>query len=67
MLSATLMTLFSGAGVISFDALFDKKKIPDTQGSASNIQETVKPPEGIKEASFSEVVEEKKAEPEKSL
>jgi uncharacterized membrane protein YphA (DoxX/SURF4 family) len=62
MLSATLMTLFSGAGVISFDALFDKKKKTETQGVPSQVPETVKPPESIKEASFSEIVEEKKEE-----
>jgi uncharacterized membrane protein YphA (DoxX/SURF4 family) len=67
MLSATLMTMFSGAGVISFDALFDKKKKPDTGVASSNIQDTIKPPEGIKEASFSEMVEEMKVEQEKSI
>lgn len=62
MLSATLMTLFSGAGIISFDALFDKKKKTETQNVPSPVPETVKPPEGIKEATFSDIVEEKKAE-----
>lgn len=60
MLSATLMTLFSGAGVISFDALFDKKKKTETQTSTSPILETIKPPEAIKEASFSDIVEDVK-------
>ena len=62
MLSATLMTLFSGAGIISFDALFDKKKKAETQNSTTPVPETVKPPEGIKEATFSEIAEEKKEE-----
>jgi len=62
MLSATLMTLFSGAGVVSFDALFDKKKKPETLTQPEIKQETVKPPDGIQEASFSEVVEEKKVD-----
>jgi uncharacterized membrane protein YphA (DoxX/SURF4 family) len=60
MLSATLMTMFSGAGVISFDALFDKKKKTDIPASTTTVPETVKPPEGIKEATFSEIVDEKK-------
>ncbi|MCX6157629.1 MAG: DoxX family protein [Ignavibacteriae bacterium] len=62
MLSATLMTLFSGAGVMSFDALFDKKKKTETQNVSSPVPETVKPPEAIKDATFSEIVEEKKEE-----
>jgi uncharacterized membrane protein YphA (DoxX/SURF4 family) len=62
MLSATLMTLFSGAGIISFDALFDKKKKLENQNSTLPVNETIKPPEGIKEASFSEITEEKKEE-----
>lgn len=60
MLSATLMTMFSGAGVISFDAIFDKKKKTETQNTNTPLPENAKPPEGIKEATFSEIVEEKK-------
>jgi uncharacterized membrane protein YphA (DoxX/SURF4 family) len=60
MLSATLMTLFSGAGIISFDALFDKKKKLENQNSTTPVPEKIKPREGIKEASFSEIVNEKK-------
>jgi uncharacterized membrane protein YphA (DoxX/SURF4 family) len=67
MLSATLMTLFSGAGIISFDALFDKKKIMDTQNSISPLPDTVKPPDAIKEAAFSEIVEEKKEAEEHNI
>jgi uncharacterized membrane protein YphA (DoxX/SURF4 family) len=64
MLSATLMTLFSGAGVISFDALFDKKKKTESQDGSVPMPETTQPPAGIKEASFSEIVEDKKEEQE---
>lgn len=62
MLSATITTLFSGAGIVSFDALFDKKKKTEVKNNNSQIQETVKPPEGIKEATFSDVVEDNKEE-----
>jgi len=61
MLSATLMTMFSGAGVISFDAIFDKKKKKaETQNTNTPLPENAKPPDGIKEATFSDIVEEKK-------
>lgn len=62
MLSATLMTLFSGAGIISFDALFDKKKKADSQNGSTPLPETARPPAGIKEATFADIVEEKKEE-----
>lgn len=63
MLSATLMTLFSGAGVISFDALFDKKKKQKTEERNQVSSESVKPPEGIEEAKFTDLIEERKDEP----
>jgi uncharacterized membrane protein YphA (DoxX/SURF4 family) len=66
MLSATLMTLFSGAGLISFDALFDKKKKADTQSPGTPLPEATRPPAGIKEATFSDIVEEKKEEQEQN-
>lgn len=59
MLSGTLTTLFSGAGIISFDALFDKKKVKEIPKQEVVNTEIVKPPEAIKDASFNEIVEEK--------
>ena len=66
MLSATLMTLFSGAGVISFDALFDKKNKSATEENKKVYNETVKPPEGIEEAKFTDVPEENNDEANKT-
>lgn len=59
MLACTLTTLFSGAGIISFDALFDKKKVKEIPKQEVVNTEMVKPPEAIKDASFNEIVEEK--------
>lgn len=62
MLSSTLATLFSGAGVISFDALFDKKKTKEVSKQDIVNNETISPPEAIKDVTFDEVIdkEEKK-------
>lgn len=59
-LSCTLTTLFSGAGVVSFDALFDKKKQPkEIKKQETTIPDSVKPPESIKDVSFTELEQEK--------
>lgn len=58
MLSCTIATLFSGAGVVSFDALFDKKKNKEAPKQENNINnDNIKPPEAIKEATFNELIE----------
>lgn len=59
-LSCTLTTLFSGAGIISFDALFDKKKKPkEVQPQETVVPDSVKPPESIKDVSFTELEQDK--------
>ncbi|MFA5011065.1 MAG: DoxX family protein [Ignavibacteria bacterium] len=59
-LSCTLATLFGGAGVVSFDALFDKKrKIAEVQKQEPIIPELVKPPEAIKDVSYTDLEKEK--------
>ncbi len=59
-LSCTLTTLFSGAGIVSFDALFDKKKKPkEVQKQETIVPDLVKPPESIKDVSFTELEQEK--------
>lgn len=66
MLSGTLTTLFSGAGVVSFDALFDrKKKVKEIPKQESAVKEIVKPPEAIKDAEFIETKDESAAEEKK--
>ncbi len=63
MLSGTLATLFSGAGIVSFDALFDKKKKPkEIQKTETIISESAKPPETIKDAVFTETAGEESKE-----
>ncbi len=62
MLAGTLTTLFSGAGVISFDAFFDKKKPKREIKTEEIVPEAAKPPADIKEASFTDVREEKDTE-----
>lgn len=66
MLSGTLATLFSGAGIVSFDALFGRKKKPkELPKQETVIKETIKPPETIKDAEFIETKDESKTEEKK--
>ncbi len=58
-LSCTLTTLFSGAGIVSFDALFDKKKLKEVQKQETIVPDLVKPPESIKDVSYTEFEQEK--------
>ena len=58
MLACTLTTMFSGAGVVSFDAFFDKKKPKREVKVEEKIPEPAKPPADIKDANFTEVKEE---------
>ncbi|MCE1165625.1 MAG: DoxX family protein [Bacteroidetes bacterium] len=55
MLACTLTTMFGGAGVVSFDALFDKKKTKREVKVEEKTPEAAKPPADIKEAEFTEV------------
>lgn len=66
MLACTLTTLFSGAGVVSFDAFFDKKKPKREVKIEEKVPEAAKPPADIKEANFTEVREEKDKNTEKT-
>ena len=60
MLSGTLATLFSGAGIVSFDALFDKKKTPkELPKQETKVPDSVKPPESIKDVNFTEIEQDK--------
>lgn len=67
MLSGTLATLFSGAGIVSFDALFDKKKkTVELQKQETKIPDSIKPPESIKDVSYTELEQEKPKTEEKT-
>lgn len=47
MLAATITTLFGGAGVVSFDALFDRKKDSRKKELPEPVPQPVSPPAGI--------------------
>lgn len=49
MLAATITTLFSGAGIVSFDALFDRKKDKKQKSEPVIIPPPVSPPGGIED------------------
>ncbi|GEM_PF-1620913 len=60
MLACTLTTMFGGAGVISFDAFFDRKKVKketkkDSEQEIEKIPEPANPPPDIKDANFTDV------------
>ncbi|MDD5361211.1 MAG: DoxX family protein [Ignavibacteria bacterium] len=55
MLACTLTTMFSGAGVVSFDAFFDRKKQGREIDNEEKIPEPAKPPADIKDANFTDV------------
>lgn len=67
MLSGTLATLFSGAGIVSFDALFDKKKtLKELPKQETKVPDSVKPHESIKDVNFTEIEQEKPKTEEQS-
>jgi uncharacterized membrane protein YphA (DoxX/SURF4 family) len=55
LLACTLTTMFSGAGVVSFDAFFDKKKAEKEILIEEKIPEPAKQPPDIKDANFTDV------------
>ncbi|MCI0474450.1 MAG: DoxX family protein [Ignavibacteria bacterium] len=49
MLAATVTTLFSGAGIVSFDAIFDRKKANKEKEEPVIVPPPVSPPAGIED------------------